>query len=445
MNAMACSMTYDANLSKVLRRDAVLKQFSLKLAAAGALVFSLAISQIATAQTASAPPLAAAPMSIPPAIARASALAAQQSPSARAAAAEQAAAQALRDGARFSWYPTATAQVKTGSAVSRGVTTVIDQPIYDFGKRSSDRDALDARLQSATKGVVVSQSDAAGRAARLVVALARIEAQLEVARSNLALHEKLLGFISQRAAGGVSTAADVSLAKSRAAAAQSVVLEQAESLALAKQQYVILTGQQAPASIGEFAAVPVLPWQGPALLDRVYANSPQLNQQRLDSEAIAADARSQRAGLYPVISLRAERDSSNNTTKGFYGGLNLSWQGDVALSAQDRVRATEERARAATLQMDRVRQSLAEAVSSAELSIQGAGRRLTLSQEQVGIANETLESFQSQFNLGRRTWTEVMNVLTDVLSSRQRVVDARYQAWDGWVQIVSLTGDLPRE
>jgi hypothetical protein len=38
-----------------------------------------------------------------------------------------------------------------------------------------------------------------------------------------------------------------------------------------------------------------------------------------------------------------------------------------------------------------------------------------------------------------------MNVLTDVLSSRQRVMDTRYQAWDGWVQIVSLTGDLPRE
>ncbi len=446
MNAMACDGANALNSSaKMAPIGAARRKISMALAALGLMALSLAVSDAAMAQAGAAAPLAAAGVAIPPVIARASVLAAQQSPSARAAAAEQAAAQALRDGARFSWYPTATAQVKSGSAVSRGITTVIDQPLYDFGKRSSDRDALDARLLSAGKGVTVSQSEAAGRAARLVVALARIEAQLDVAKTNAALHDRLLGFISQRAQGGVSTAADVSLARSRAAAAQSVVLEQTESLALGRQQYLILTGQQAPASLGDFASAPMLPWQGQLLMDRVYANSPQLNQQRLDSEAIAADARSQRAGLYPVVSLRAERDSSSNTTKGYFGGLNLSWQGDVALSAQDRVRATEERARGALLQMDRVRQSLAEVVSSAELSIQGASRRLSLSQEQVGIANETLESFQAQFNLGRRTWTEVMNVLSDILSSRQRVVDARYQAWDGWVQIVSLTGDLPRE
>lgn len=382
---------------------------------------------------------------VPQSIARASVLAAQQSPSARAAAAEQAAAQALRDGARFAWYPTATAQIKSGSAASRGVTTVIDQPVYDFGKRSSDRDALDARLRAAGKSVVVSQSDAAGRAARVVVALARVQAQLDVAKDSVAAHERLLGFISQRAQGGVSTAADVSLAKSRTAAAQSTVLELTENLALAQQQYQILTRQRAPTLMTDFIGMPSIAWQGQTLLDRIFTNSPILTRQRLESQAVSADARSQRAGLYPTVSLRAERDSSSNVTKGYYGGFNLSWQGDVALSARDRVRATEERARAAELQIDQTRQSLSEAATSAELAVQGGNRRLSLSLEQVRIADETLESFQAQFNIGRRTWTEVMNALSEVAASRQKVVEARFLAWDGWVQLLALSGDLPTE
>lgn len=402
---------------------------------------------------------------LPDAIRRAAVQGAAINPSVQGAMADRSAAQALFEGSEYAWYPSVQANASVGQSSNRGINLIFDQPLYDWGRRAAERKSLDLRVQSNDANVLDVTQEAAIRSARVMVALARNEAQVQVAQANLRLHEMFLANIVRRAQAGINTVADVSLAQTRLSQVQAALLEQQDSLELLRRQYSIILRAEPPKLVSSSARStstqvtstqagsastmtyahwpepPALPWRGALLVEQTEAVSPKIISQKLQAQSLLTDAQALESSLYPQLSFRSQKAFNGSASKPV-SGLNLSWQGDVALSSASRVIAAKERARAAELSIDATRQQIAEQVASAESNLSSSLARKRSAAVQLEFAKRTTEQFQTQFTLGRRTWSEVMNTLSDINGANARIADAHYQSWDGWVQLVGLAGQL---
>ncbi len=381
---------------------------------------------------------------IPVPIVNAARAAALATPLVASGQAQEASARALLDGAKYAWYPQFGVSSTAGTPGARGVSFNAEQPLYDFGRRSHEKAALEKRLNASKKSTAEFEHDAALRGARVTVALARATALLGVAQSNVTLHEQFLANIRRRQEGGVNTVADVSIAQTRLVQAQAQVIDQRESLNLLRRQYQIITQLNAPQDAAlDWPEPPPLPYSGDVLLTKAVEASPRIASQRLESQALRDDAKAMGSALYPQLAAKASRlMAAGSNRNDWSAGFGLNWQGDVALSARDKVRAADEKARAAELAIASTQQSLEDSAATAEAAFSAAFARKTSAKDQLEAARRTTEQFQSQFSLGRRTWTEVMNTLNDIYSANARTAEAHYQAWDGWVQMKSLAGEL---
>jgi len=363
-----------------------------------------------------------------------------QHPDVRSRRDDQQAAVDRLDAASWGRFPGLSAQ---GETLSGGPQTVLrlEQPVWNGGRISSQIDVSQAELRVAGATLSETQLDVLQRSAVAFFDILRLESRLKTALANEAEHLRLLKTIQRRVAAEVSPLTEETQAVARWRQAITERIRTNQEIDTARFLLAQLVGRE----VGELlppASINMDRWNESTLLDAAIRFSPE--RRRLVAQADAAEAqiglvRSQsmpsvvagyqhRLGTLPY---GEDRDRA-------YFGLQVQTGGGLSNFAN--VRAAVSKKTAAVEAIEAHDRRLTQSVRSIW------SESLALKEQVEPVRNlligseEIVASYLRQFQVGRKTWLDVLNAQREKAQAEYSFCEIEYPLILSNVKLLLLAG-----
>lgn len=351
------------------------------------------------------------------------------------------------DAAEYRLYPTPAIDLGaiSGSSRSNGNQTSISvtQPLYAFGRYTSAIDAAESRVSAATVAIDEAQLDLMDQTVTAYYEVVKAEARLAVQNRFVDQHRDLRDTVERRLKAEVGSESDLVLAQTRLSQAQN-------DRSLIEAQ--VKKARNTLMNLTSLNAAQVVP---PALLDapfrseeafqsKALAYSPNLKRLRAESIALKQDAAVAWANTKPQLVLRAERVESNVPTPYADNRLitALQYQPGAGFSAGSVAQAAEAKAVAAELDIRSAQLKLTERVSTVYSDLTANLTQARNLERVLRLNNDFFQSMLRQFQLGKRSWLDVLNALRDSNQSELGYATAAADAQLNSRRALLLSGQL---
>lgn len=365
----------------------------------------------------------------------------ERHPQVRAAQSRVEAAQHGLSASKWGRYPSLSAEMSRNDNGDTLRRVQVQQPLWAGGRIDADIDLSNSRVGVASESLKEAEFALAEQMVLAAVELAKTRVQLARARESLEAYQKLLSAIERRADGGLGLQSDVTLARSRIEQARAIAAQFEANERRANLRWMALTGQpstglavpeQTPADTGTLQE----------LQDEAKAFSPTIARLKAEAEAAGFDADVTKAVIWPQLSLRAVRSwqtGITNQTETQYLGV-LEYQPGAGIGVVDRARAAYSQRDAALAQIDKAVRDLEEQVGAAHADRAGFSARVQALQSASAANAEVIDSFMRQYNIGKRTWLDVLNAQREWTESIQSGEDTKYSALAASYRLAVLSG-----
>jgi outer membrane protein, adhesin transport system len=289
------------------------------------------------------------------------------------------------------------------------------------------------------------------------VGLDAIEAHLEVlrnqdlvelARENLAEHERILGLVRQLERQGASSIADLRQSEARIAAAETSLATASGNLRDAEALYISVVGMRPEALEEPLVPVAAVPESQETAAAKAAVNSPTVLIANADIDVAKAELRGSRAGNYPRFDLELGA-AANDNLDGVKGG-------DVEAQALLVVRynlfrggADIAREREAFARLNEARQALGQVQRDAEQEARIAYNALTTARARIESLRDAVEAqratrdvYAQQFDLGQRSLLDLLDAQNELFVARSNLTTALYTEIFGVYRVLAVIGDL---
>lgn len=344
---------------------------------------------------------------------------------------------------------TDTPQVRAGgssaaSLVRREAGITLSQKLFDGKATSSEIERQSARLDAASSRLTEVREEFALRAAEIYIEVLKNRRLVKLANDNLRSHLRTLEKIRQRVEGGVSQRVDLQQAMGRVALSKSVASARAGKLRESNANYQNVVGHL-PGELAEPEVKTANLLKEGAIDSDVLAqaieqasetavrSSPSLNAAKAEISAAEASVRAARAPNYPRLNLELSANRNQNLA-GIPGDFNneammlvMRWNLFRGGADQAQERAAAERRFAAIDTAASTRRNVEERVAVALHAKATNEERLAFLLEHVTLSEGVLESYQQQFELGRRTLLDVLNAENELFTARSNLVAGQYE------------------
>ncbi len=352
-------------------------------------------------------------------------------------------ASANQDAARGAFLPQVSLGVNARSErIDSDIADVspylrVSQLVYDGGAARGELTAAKARVyESHGDQLQTAAATALAAIEAYVVVLDRREIR-DVNSQNVTAHENLVRQISERAASGAGSNADVLTARSRMADARTRLAD------------AIAQVDRAEARFSEVFGTPAGPLPQPIRapdLNRTDAqivmNSPQVR--RADASLLAAKAEWTAAQARRQPDIRVAAFANQDTDRDANFGVDLSFNYELDSTGQRRAAITA--AQAQVKDAEFAREALIREITR-ELgfirSDQKAGaERLRAARIAVEANAESVQATRAQFTIGRRSLIEILDAQRDYVNAQERLILAEQSFFLTNYAALSLTGDI---
>ena len=343
--------------------------------------------------------------------------------------------------ARSGFFPYATVGANQDDDGNGSTSLRIVQPLWNGGltraqvdgAREAERVAL-AEVDSARLEVGVEVLEA-------YLNLVAAETQIEQWDQQIQTLDRLVGVIQRRAEEGVAPDADVQTAVSRLrqaeagreasrsqAASQTAELARLTGTEIGRVQWPDLGRQLSPQErvINEARLVEVHP--------RTVIARALIEQQR-------AEERRQRAEIWPELQLQYRADVEGVRSSQADGALLvLQYQTNNGLRGYRTAQAEAERTRAAAERLVQAKRDVVTRVRVAQAQWVAAMAQRRAQAAAVAATDVLIDSFLRQFEVGRKSWVEVLNASREANDTRLQAIAAERQFWsaNGTLALESL-------
>lgn len=310
-------------------------------------------------------------------------------------------------------------------------TLVAVLPLWSGGSTGAEVDQAKARQRAALADITRTRLQLGQRTVEAYLNVAMAQEQTIQWSNYLGNLKKLLATIGRRADQGVAPTSDVQTAVTR--------LRQAEVGSVANSA-LLLTSRTQLASLLDVTPGAV-DWPDESyLLSEDEANNAnariELHPDRLraltDVDLQDAVARESRAEIWPQLSLQHRRQLEGLTfdpTNDDATLLVLQFQSTNGLRGFRGMQAEEQRLNAARARVDSATREVSSTLNIDRAQLRAVASQL-LVQEQAAIAAATLvESFTRQYEVGRRSWLEVLNALREAHETTLQSVGLKRAYW----------------
>jgi outer membrane protein, adhesin transport system len=315
--------------------------------------------------------------------------------------------------AEWARFPTLSADMSRSNDDQTVRRLQAQQPLWAGGRIGADISSNEAKVVAATAAVREAELSLAEQVVTAAVDLQKTRVQLTRARESLAAYQRLLDAIERRSEGGLGLQSDVTLARSRIEQARANAAQLEANERRAHSRWMALVGVPAEdMQVAEKTAADDAPLS--VLVDEAKAFSPTLTRLRAEAEAAEFDATVARAAAWPQLSVRAVRSWEKNkdadtTFKDSQVLGVVEYQPGAGLGVLDRARAAYAQKDAALAQLDKVGRDVEEQVSAAFADRVGFLARVEALRSATNANAEVIDSFIRQYNIGKRTWLDVLN------------------------------------
>lgn len=271
---------------------------------------------------------------------------------------------------------------------------------------------------------------------------------LDITRENVAEHIAIAQMIEEGVSGGRSTQADMEQVKARLANARANESSVRQALRVAESNFQREVGDFPKDLILPSVPVDALAADVEAEVQTALAQSPTLDIRESDINVAYSEYKGTGSTLYPQFDLQLSGRQGHNL-----GGVEgrdrsaaalvvMNWNlyrggADVARVREFTHRhqqSKEERANAARVIEDDVRQTWARMVS--------AGERAREFAAQAGANGEVVRAYKDQFSLDRRTLLDVLDSQNELFVSRTNTINAEFLEMFSVFRLLALKGTL---
>ncbi len=360
----------------------------------------------------------------------------EQHPAVRAADQQRHAASQEVDGARWQYFPTPSIGVENSNQTSQYTDSKtrfarLQQPLWTGGRLTAQTDRAKAQLELADASWREQKHNLAIRWLELwaesVAARTRVEAYVE----SEALHLRFVKRVQARAKEGQIARSEIQLSVSRLTNVQAEL-----ELARVQQQQAMNKLQQMWGRTWSKTDVTQLPDLRDGEIDQVEVRTavlaeshPVLHKSRAQILLAQAEVDLARARLTPEVYARGEilHGNISGEVRKAYIGMSTSFGGGLSNlsalgSAQSRVEAQRQ-------DLEVRRRELSDVLTADQLNRRSQFQRARQLQQSLEAAQSYLQSSETQFDSGRRSWQELMNSAREKAQIRAQLADTTAQAW----------------
>jgi adhesin transport system outer membrane protein len=289
------------------------------------------------------------------------------------------------------------------------------------------------------------------------VALDAIEAHLEIlrnqdlvelARENLAEHQRILGLVRELEGQGASSIADVRQSEARIAAAETSLATAIGNLRDAEALYISVVGMQPEVLEEPLVPVAAVPESRETAAAKAAVNSPTVLIANADIDVAKAELRGSRAGYYPRFDL--ELGAAANRNVDGVEGRDVAAQALLVLRYNlFRGGADIAREREAFARLSEARQALGQVQRDAEEEARIAYNALTTARARIESLRAAVEAqratrdvYAQQFDLGQRSLLDLLDAENELFVARSNLTTAQYTEIFGVYRVLAVIGDL---
>lgn len=326
-----------------------------------------------------------------------------------------------------------------------GVT--LNQLIYDFGATQGEIDRNKARVKGAAYRVAETSEFVGLDAVEAFLEVLRHRSLVDIARQNIAAHQRILQDVQTRARGGGGTQADVSQVQARLELARTAEARAREELRSAEARFRQVTGNP-PGTLtpprSPTAALPTFD----SLIETAKMNNPTVIALRQEIDATRGQLTTADSAYFPRFGI--ELGATRGDDIGGIPGRNDSASAMAVMrwnlyrGGADQAKIEEFRQRLLVAQS---RVSEAERTAEREARISwaakdGAAERAESLRGAVAANERVVAIYRDQFRLGQRTLLDLLDAENELFITRSSQVSADAASLFAAYRILATNGTL---
>lgn len=331
-------------------------------------------------------------------------------------------------------------------ASSIGLT--LTQPLWDgYATRSRVRTG-EATVDSMTYRVLDNATSFALDSIIAHVDLLRRREILELAKANVAQHEKILVSEQDRVRMGASSTAEVTQTQGRLARAMGTLTDAEASLREGEASYIRLTGTPVPENLEE-VAIPLSMYPDyDSTMQVAQKHNPKLQAYMSDIKAARGEKELAESAYHPKINLEVGPSYSdrggpgNQWTSGVDAMLVMRWNLFNSGADKAEVEASESRTRMSSETMYNFVDELALEIENTWTRYLAAKDQRKYYEEAISYNTATRDAYLAQFELGERSLLDVLDAENELFNSSTQYATANGNVLVGAYRLYALTGML---
>jgi adhesin transport system outer membrane protein len=322
----------------------------------------------------------------------------------------------------------------------------VSVPIYDSG--------LNAQIKQRDAGTLVANWQLTSVRQQLVLHTVEVYAELyrqatltELARENLKNHRTYVSQVKEIAKVDIGRSAELPMAQSRVALAESVLISRLAKLEAARIDWTLHTNLPSPEISYETSnakklielPMPKLPETVDLAVEEAIQNSPQLQKAMAELEVAKHGIDGAKSTYLPKFNAEANgrygKDYSNilGQQSNWYVGVAMDWTLPINPSRGHSVSAAQEAMYAANSARDRLAQQIRASIETQWYQMLAGQSSLTTFIAYVSSAEQALQAYKEQFKIGRRSLLDVLNAENELFTARSNAssteIDLLLASW----------------
>ncbi|MGH1370073.1 MAG: TolC family protein [Maritimibacter sp.] len=326
------------------------------------------------------------------------------------------------------WLPRIGPNVSLTSLSSFVASILIDQVLFDNGRKSAERDFARADVEAAAVSLSQDQNERVYTALDLYLTAEESREKAAATQQSLQEMRELQRIMKARVSGGISDSSELHVINAKVAE-----LEAAQETSL----------QNAKTALAELSAMstrPVDGIRGLANVKQAKASATPLSVllAQAEMERDLAQATIARAGLLPGVSAGAVLGRGGATAP----DIRLTSDSGFGFGTPDSMRAVEASKEAAGRRVNEVKEDANRKIAALSQSREAHAARAKQTESLAAQARGNFDLFHKQFKAGTRTVIEVAGIVETQVRLEEDRISAKYQAARTELEIAQEIGVL---
>jgi adhesin transport system outer membrane protein len=305
----------------------------------------------------------------------------------------------------------------------------------------------EARVNSAAYLLQGTSENIALVTSRVYLNILRQLELLDLAQENLTTHQRIYDQIKLRSESGIDRKADLDQVMGRLSLAESDVVVSEANVADAQTDYQFVVGRIPENLVKPHAVDSVIPSSMEEAQQLAVNNYPILKSAQADVQAREAQNVVAKSNYYPKLDIAVDQKWEDDVDiTGYQEELSATAivRFNIFNGFNDKARIAETcyLVKEAREIRNNTQRQIVESIRLSWVAYQSAQNRITYLQNYVKATGATAEAFSKQWNIGRRTMFDVLDIEAELINAKIDLVNAQYDKTYAQYRILSGVGSL---